>query len=259
MVGLLLPALLAPGCVPQLRKTAPPVPAEPVADCHPWHDEIDRLEQELVDREIQMGALEGQVYAHQLQLLERNSIVSSLREQVATQQAEFDQAIAEVVRSKSKVRSLESKAQAASDLAEAEIALKGLRAQFPEGGEPAALVQAQELLKLGGTEFKSGNYGGSLYVTSQARAKLRLAEVQVRIRNSLAPVDGEVRFATPVDLQLTRTSNLREAPSLDAEVLATLPQGTALRGYSYKGSWVRVETGESVAGWVFQGLVREAG
>ncbi len=251
----LLLALSASGCALLKRS---PTPAAPAPDCTPLQEEIDRLQKMQVEGVDETRVFEDRIATLQLRLLEKNAVVSSLREQVATQQAEFDQAIAEVVRSKAKLRSLESKAEAASDLAEAEIALKGVRAQFPAGEQAPALVQADQLLKMGGQEFQKGNYGGSLFLTSQARAKIRVAEVNVRVRRSLAPVTGEVRFAAPVDLQLIRTSNLRETPSLEAEVLATLPPGTALRGYSYKGSWVRVESSDHVAGWVFQGLVGES-
>ena len=248
-------ALLASGCaVMQEPQTTPTPPVEP--GCTALHEEIDRLTQAQIESDAEVRTSEERIAALQLRLLEKGAVVESLRDHVATQQVEFDQAIAEVVRSKAKLRSLESKAEAASDLAEAEIALKAVRAQYPADQQPLSLAQVEQLVKMGGQEFQRGNYGGSLYLTSQARAKMRVAEVSARIRSSLEPVAGEIRFATPIQLEVMRTSNLRRAPSLEAEVLATLPKGSSITGYSYKGSWVRVES-DRATGWVFHALLGE--
>lgn len=249
--------LVATGCAgtakaPKTQPTAGGPPAACAAEQGKL-DELQRLQSALTAKN---GDQKETIAALELHVLEQDALVKSLRGQIASQQAEFDQAIGEVVRSKAKVRSLESKAEAASDMAEAEIALKGAGTARSAGDTSAALSQAAQLLTMAGQEFEKGNYGGSLYLTSQARTKVHLVEVQSRLRERLEPVAGEVRFAAPVDLKVAKASNLRKAPSLDAEVLATLPSGTQVTGYSYKEGWVRVESGDrSTAGWVFQELL----
>jgi len=246
--------MLAFGCA-GLKKPAEAHPAAAVrSDCSQLQSEVDRLKRE-AQTATETQSLEDRIAALQLRVLEKDAVAKSLREQISKQQADFDDAISEVVRSKAKVRSLESKAEAASDMAEGEIALKAVKSGSTSSGRQDVIAQAEQLLSMSGEEFKKQNYGGSLYLTNQAQTKIRVAEVQSLLREKLDPVAGEVRFAAPVDLKVLKASNIRKSPGLDAEVLATLQPGTSLTGLSYKGRWVRVLSGDHATGWVFQGLL----
>jgi hypothetical protein len=250
-------ALLATGCPSSMKKpeTRPPEPVDTVqCDYSRLETEIDRLK-----REAQTAGdtriIEDRIAALQLRVLEKDALVKSLRVQVSTQQVELDETIGEVVRSKAKLRSLDSRAQAASDMAEGEIALKAVKARYTGAEQPPAIALAEQLLSVSAREFEKQNYGGSLYLSGQARTKIRSTEVQARLRGNLDVLPGEVRFATPMELKVTKASKLRKAPGLDADVLATLQPGTAVLGLSYKGNWVRVECGDRSTGWVFQALL----
>ena len=86
-------------------------------------------------------------------------------------QDKLDDAIQEVIRAKAQLQSLESRAQAASMLAEAGVALstQGTVAPRPE------ILQAEQLLEMSAAEFDNENYGGSLYLTSQAKSLIAVA------------------------------------------------------------------------------------
>jgi septal ring factor EnvC (AmiA/AmiB activator) len=98
------------------------------------------LQQTLAKREDNIAKL-------QLRLLERDAQIKQLEERLNSQQEMLDEAIHEVVRAKAKLRSLESKAEAASEMAEAEIAVKALKAQLAGQTPNPELIKAQELLK----------------------------------------------------------------------------------------------------------------
>jgi len=178
-----------------------------------------------------------------------------------SQQEMLDEAIQEVVRAKAKLRSLESKAEAASGIAEAEIAVKALKAQLAGQTPNPELIKAQELLKMSAQEFKKENYGGAVYLTSQAKGHIRGGQIRLEGREKVAPIKrlppfkGEVFFALPLPLQVLRTSNLRTQPDRDSKVITTLEKGTPLIGYSHKDKWVRVMSEDGTNGWVFQTLV----
>ncbi len=191
----------------------------------------------------------------QLQLLEKDAQIKELEDRLDLQQNMLDDAILEVVRAKAKLRSLESKAEAASEMAEAEIAVKALKIQLAGQAQDPEVVKAQELLKMSSAEFKKENYGGALYLTSQAKGHLRAAQMRLGGREKIEPVEGEVLFAQPVPLQVLTTSNLRGRPDLNSKVRTTLKKGTLLIGYSYKGQWVRVFSEDGSNGWIFQTLV----
>ena len=217
-------------------------------------NDVKKLQQTLAKREDNIAKL-------QLRLLERDAQIKQLEERLNSQQEMLDEAIQEVVRAKAKLRSLESKAEAASEMAEAEIAVKALKAQLAGQTRNPELIKAQELLKMSAQEFKKENYGGAVYLTTQAKGHIRTGQIRLSGREKAAPIKrlppikGEVFFALPLPLQVVRTSNLRKQPDLESNVITTLEKGTPLIGYSYKGQWVRVTSEDGTNGWVFQTLV----
>ena len=255
--ALVAAALLAVACAGSVKKpeTRPAETVEaPRCDCAQLEGEIDRLKGQ-VEPPCDTQRLEDQAAALRLRVLEKDAVAQSLREQLSAERVALEEAIGEVVRSKAKLRSIESKAQAASDMAEGEIALKTEKARYAGTDRPPALSVAEQLLAMSAKEFEKQNYGGSLYLAGQARSKIRAAEVQARLRGSVDSVGGEIRFAAPVELTVAKACKLRKSPGLDAEVLSTLPPGTPVTGLSYKGKWVRVAYGDRSTGWIFQTLL----
>jgi Skp family chaperone for outer membrane proteins len=230
---------------------------EPVATPDPC-EEVKREQKRLegaaaaLDREKQ--TLSDEVDGLKLKMVEKQAQVKQLEERQATLQATLDEAIQEVVRTKSKLRSIESRAEAASNIAEAEVALKAAESRATGGANDADLVKARQLLKMSGEEFKKQNYGGALYLAGQAKSHLNVGEARGG-REKPAPVTGESSFAVPLPLQLTETSNVREGPGREFRVIATLPKGTKVLGYSQKDQWVRVRDESGTVGWVFRPLL----
>lgn len=203
--------------------------------------------QEGIARQAADRELEEKAANLQLRLLEKETQNREL-------QKKLDEAIQEVVRAKAKLHSLESKAEAASVMAEAEVALKALKTRTA-GEEGAEVTQVEHLLKMSAQEFKKQNYGGALYLTAQAKSLIKMAEARVRSREKIPMRAGEVPFALPLPLHVLRTANVREGPGLGFTVLFTLAEGTPLVGYSYKDQWVRIKDGDGRVGWIFHTLV----
>lgn len=217
-------------------------------------DDINELQQTLAKRDASLAEL-------QLQLLERDAQIKQLEDRLNSQQEMLDEAVQEVVRVKAKLRSLETKAEAASEMAEAEIAVKALKTQLADPSRNQELIKAQKLLKMSAQEFKKENYGGAVYLTTQAKGHIKAAQIQLGGRDKVAsikrlpPVEGEVFFSLPLPLQVLKTSNLREKADLQSNVITTLKRGTPLMGYSYKGQWVRVTSEDGNNGWIYQTLI----
>jgi hypothetical protein len=256
--------VVAMGLIASCVTNAPPKPARPAPAPEPTV-EIDpcaelltqqkRLEENVANLDEEKRAVEAQVTGLKLQLLEEQAGARELEERQRQLEAKLDEAIQEVVRAKSKLRSVETRAEAASNLAEAEIALKAIEAQANGDGANRGLPQARQLLKRSAEEFKKENYGGALYLADQAKGLLRSGETRAANRERLAVVEGESPFEAPMPLRLTKDGNLREGPGLEFKVLATLPSGTKLVGLSRKEQWVRVRDERGLAGWVFKALV----
>jgi len=200
--------------------------------------------QPVVARDTQ---LEQRAARLELRVLEKEAQVEEL-------QTRLDDARREVVRAMAKLQSLATRAEAASGMAEAEIALQSLRGT---GGQQAVpeLGQAAQLLQLATAEFDRQNYGGALYLANQAKdaaaaGQGRVAGVE---RGSLR--QGEVPFALPLRLQTVGRANVREGPGGGFAILVTLESGAPLTGYSYLDQWVRITDDSGRSGWVYQSLV----
>lgn len=199
-------------------------------------------------REQAAAAQEKEIAKLKLALLEKETQNTEIEKK-------FNEAVQEVVRTKAKLHSLESKAEAASTMAEAEIALKALITRTAGHKESPELSQAKHLLEMSSQEFNKENYGGALYLASQAKGLVHVGQGRVVGREKGPMVSGEVLFATPLPLQVLAKSNVRQGPGADFEVVFTLEKGILLVGQSYKDDWVRIKDEDGRDGWIYQTLV----
>ena len=215
--------------------TAPATPAPRVA--------VDTV---VVRSEVD-AELEQRVASVQLQLLERAAQVEELQRQL-------DAARREVVRAMARLQTLASRAEAASAMAEAEI---GVEAVLGAAGDEEVpdVAQSRQLLALSATEFARENYGGALYLASQARSVARAGEFRLASTELEDRQPTEVLFALPVPLQTMRRSNVRTGPGLTFRVSFTIDAATALVGHSHTEQWVRINDDQGREGWIFHDLV----
>ena len=198
--------------------------------------------------------LEQRVATLQLQLLERAAQVEDLQRQL-------EAARQEVVRAMARLQTLASRAEAASAMAEAEIGVEAVTEAAGDEEVPEA-AQARQFLELSTTEFAAENYGGALYLASQARSVARAGEFRVTSGELGDRQPREVLFALPVPLETARRSNVRTGPGLGFRVLLTLDLGTPVVGHSHTEQWVRITDDQGRVGWIFHNLVsspREGG
>ena len=192
--------------------------------------------------------LEGKFARLQLLLLEKETLNKELNKML-------EEAILEVVRAKAKLRSMESKAEAASTLAEGEIALKALRTKVAGLEKDTDFIQAEELLKASGLELKKENFSGALYLAIQAKVIINQGQERSRGREKTSMIAGEISFSIPLPLRVVGPSKVREGPGPEFKVLFALKEGTELVGYSYKGPWVRVRAEDGRGGWIYYNLI----
>lgn len=182
-----------------------------------------------------------------VQLLERSA-------QLADMERRLGEATTEVVRAMARLRTLATRAEAASAMAEAEVSLQQLRGRAGQQSPPE-VRQAETALRAGSAAFEAENYGGAVYLATQAKraataGRGRLAE------SGATPRPGERAFAVPVPLTTTARANLRAAPGSGSELVVAAPPGTALTAYAYAGDWLRVTMADGRSAWVHYGLVR---
>ncbi len=195
----------------------------------------------------QIRDLQERIGELQLGLLDKEAQVADLQESL-------DEAVLEVVRAKARLQSVESRAEAASTMAEAEIDLKAVRDSAGRDPGPE-LLQAEQLLKMSAREFEGENYGGALYLASQAMSLVSIGRGRFSAGDASRRA-GEISFAVPLGLETVRNSNVRSGPGNRFEALFTVGERTPLVGLAYEGQWVRIRDDRGRGGWIFHSLVR---
>lgn len=182
---------------------------------------------------------ERRIASLELQVLEKSAQLESLQEQL-------DEARREVVRSMARLQSVASRAEAASGIAEAELALQSLPGN----------AEIRKLTELASAEFENENWGGALWAATQAKS------AALEARGQLAEVDeGALRpyersLALPLELETTTGANVRSGPGTGFGVVYTLGPRSRVVAYSSAEQWLRIVDDSGRRGWISQSLIR---
>ena len=225
----------APPAVPPLLPSPLPVEAtvreRTCPSCEEQNREIARLRQDLANRDAELRDLR-----------------SNQRDQVKVLQ----ESTREVTRAKVKLRRLATQADAASDIAEVEVAMESLRSSLGAASTVPLMVLAQGILDSTAAPFAQGDYGVAMDRAAQAEQLIALvADNQVR-PGSPPRVPREVPLQVAVPLKVTVDSKLRRQPLGKARVVAVLKKDSPLVARAYKAGWMRVDTEDGRSGWVDQ-------
>ena len=191
----------------------------------------------------QSTELDRRVAQLELQIMDRDSVIDSLN-------ARLDEALQEAVGAMGKLQSLASRAEAASGMAEADVALQSITSS---GSDSPDSRQAFRLMQQSTAEFKRKNFGGALYLANQAKAAARSHRLVGGRLGNMRP--GEIPFTVPVKLRAGARANVRNGPGTNFPVSFTAESGSALSALSYLGDWIRVTNEAGSEGWISRALV----
>jgi uncharacterized coiled-coil protein SlyX len=191
--------------------------------------------------------LDRRIARLELALLEKEAQVEDL-------QSRLDETRQEVVRAMAKLQTLATRAEAASGMAEAELALQPLRTVAGQPSAPEA-GQARRLLQESSSEFERENYGGALYLANQAKTMAAAGRGRLTVGERVTERPGETPFDLPIPLKAVSGGNIREGPGLNAKVAFAVQQGDSLTGYSYVDEWIRISDDQGRGGWIFRSLI----
>ena len=189
--------------------------------------------------------LDKRVARVELQLFARDAQIEDLQQRLEDTRAE-------VVRAMAKLQTVASRAQAASAMAEAEVATQTMKANASV--EPPEATQVTRLVRQSATEFNKQNYGGALYLANQAKMLASSYRGRVGVtREGTRP--GETLFAVPIRLKTSTRGNVREGPGTNFAVSFLANAGTEITAYSYTDEWIRISDDGGRTGWIHQTLV----
>jgi len=195
-------------------------------------------------------ALEERVARQQLAIFEKDAEIRALNQKL-------EAAILEVVRAMAKLRGLSGRAEAASSLAETELALKSVPADSALRPKDTDLAQARQLFALATEEFKKQNYDGTVYLTTQVKLLVKTRPERSAKTAEGLKSDSDVGLGMWLALRTASRGNVREGPGPSHRVLFVVDKGTPLTAVSYNGVWVRVKTDDGRLGWLHYTLLDE--
>jgi uncharacterized coiled-coil protein SlyX len=183
----------------------------------------------------------------ELRLLEKEAQVEDLQSRLAETRTA-------VVKSRSQVQMATGKAGAASEMAEAEVALRQLKAVAPPRSPDTQ--NAVRLLRQSNDAFDKENYGGAISLAGQAKTVAQTATSRLGAANRSRSVRrGEAQFAIPIRLKVIAAGNVRDQPRPKSAVVFAVDVGAPLIGLSYVEDWIRVVDDRRRTGWINQSVV----
>jgi hypothetical protein len=238
LVGLFIGACATPPPppAPSPPPAPPPVPAKvqvcPV--CEDSSAEIARLRQELANREAELR---------------------DLRAQQRDQSRVLQETTKQATRAKVKLRRLANQADAASYLAEVEVALESARSAPGARSRAPLLALAQQILESSSAPFAQRDYGTAMDLAAQAEQLAATVGGNAAQSATGARSTAETPFDATIRLRATIESNLRQHPGDGALSISVLPEGTRLVATAHRNGWLKVETEDGRSGWMYQSVV----
>jgi len=172
-----------------------------------------------------------------------------LEERVALLQRDLELTETEIIRTKARLKGIETRAEASSAIAEARI----LTGRLDAKARSATLSLCNENIAKAEAQLTAVNYGAAVFFATKAQD---IAKKAVEASSEPSRYVGEEEHA-PAQATYkvkARSANIRKGPDVAEEVLAEAPEGSVLEASAAKGDWVKV-TYNGTVGWVSRSVL----
>ena len=172
-----------------------------------------------------------------------------LEERVALLQRDLELTETEIIRTKARLKGIETRAEASSAIAEARI----LTGRLDPKGRAATLSLCNENIAKAEQQLGQVNYGAAVFFAMKAQDIAKKAQ-EASDPARLAATEEEHPSAQPSYKVKAKSANIRKGPEVTEDVLAEAPEGAVLEASAVKGDWVKV-THNGVTGWVSRSVL----
>jgi hypothetical protein len=171
-----------------------------------------------------------------------------LEERVALLQRDLELTETEIIRTKARLKGIETRAEASTAIAEARI----LAGRLDSKARGATLALANENIAKADQQLGQMNYGAAVFFAMKAQDIAKKA--QEATDTGRQATEDEHAASQPTFRVKAKSVNIRKGPEITEDVVAEAPEGAVLEATSVKGDWVKV-TYHGVTGWVSRALV----
>jgi len=172
-----------------------------------------------------------------------------LEERVALLQRDLELTETEIIRTKARLKGIETRAEASSAIAEARI----LAGRLDPKARSATLSLCNENIAKAEQQLTQVNYGAAVFFAMKAQDIAKKAQ-EASDAGRHAGADDERQAPQNSYRVKAKTANIRKGPDVSEEVVGEAPEGSVLEASTVKGDWVKVIYG-GVTGWVSRSLL----
>lgn len=225
--------------------------------------DIGRMERQIARLTEENRSLQESRQRLSSELTEQKNAAARLQMALVEKQAEFDRlsrqrevtsSAAEPEFPQGRIPPPNSKAEAISCLAEAEIEINSIAKPGPEGRKPPDFSQVHDLLGQSRAALDRNDYQDACSLATRALSLGRKLHLQSTLA-ATTKASPYASFLEPLQLQTVKRCNLRARPGTGSRVLATLDAGAPVNASGYRGNWIRVTAGSGRAGWIHHTLL----
>jgi uncharacterized protein YgiM (DUF1202 family) len=155
----------------------------------------------------------------------------------------------EVIRTKARLKGIETRAEASSAIAEARI----LAGRLDPKARAVTLSLCNENIAKAEQQLTQVNYGAAVFFAMKAQDIAKKAQEGNDASRHLGPDDERPSPQTTYRVK-AKTANIRKGPDVSEDVVAEAPEGSVLEASVVKGDWVKVSY-NGTTGWVPRSLV----
>jgi hypothetical protein len=171
-----------------------------------------------------------------------------MEERVALLQRDLELTETEIIRTKARLKGIETRAEASSAIAEARI----LTGRLDPKARAATLSLCNENIAKAEQQLTQVNYGAAVFFATKAQDIAKKAQEASEPARHTA--DEEHAAPQPSYKVKAKSANIRKGPDVAEDVLAEAPAGAVLEASAVKGDWVKV-TFNGVTGWVSRSVL----
>ena len=173
-----------------------------------------------------------------------------LEERIALLQRDLELTETEIIRTKARLKGIETRAEASSAIAEARI----LAGRLDPKARAATLSLCNENIAKAEQQLSQVNYGAAVFFAMKAQDIAKKAQDGSSDAGRYPGPDDERPAPQATYRVKAKSAHIRKGPDVTEEVVAEATEGSVLEASAVKGDWVKVSY-NGTTGWVSRSVV----
>lgn len=179
-------------------------------------------------------------------LAEKDELIRRLNIRESDQAQELQKTSSEISRTQNKLHRLATQPEAASKMAEVEVAIATLEQSNLTKSNIAFKHLAQRFLNAAMVVYRQKDYSQAMNYAAQSGELISAinSEKDTELQDAIVP------FRTPIFLRTIQVDNLRAEPNSTAKVVNRLKLNVPLTVSAYYHEWLYVQVSNNLSGWI---------